>query len=83
MRTADPPRAHCPGYIYFLPTAFDQQPKDYDCPQCQAPKSRFAEYDAETGRTKGGGGGVPAIVSTIGIAGLVGTVALIVAGLNV
>jgi rubredoxin len=30
------------GYIYYLPTDFDDQPKDYECPQCAAPKSRFA-----------------------------------------
>jgi len=69
------------GYVYFLPTGFTDQPSTYECPQCNAPKSRFAEYDAETGKTKGGGG-VPALVSTIGIVGLVGTIGLIVAGLN-
>lgn len=32
------------------------QPDTYLCPQCQAPKKRFAGYDPETGRTLGGGG---------------------------
>ena len=70
------------GYIYFLPTSFDDQPKAYECPQCLAPKSRFAEYDAVTGKTKGSNA-APAIVTTIGVIGLVGTVALVIGGLSI
>jgi rubrerythrin len=69
------------GFIYFG-NDWKEEASTYECPQCNAPKSRFAEYDAETGKTKGGGG-VPALVSTIGLVGLVGTIGLIVAGLNV
>ncbi|XP_024386075.1 uncharacterized protein [Physcomitrium patens] len=42
------------GYIYTLSKSFDDQPEDWQCPQCQAPKKRFAGYDPETGRTIGG-----------------------------
>lgn len=69
------------GYIYFLPTDFEEQPKDYECPQCAAPKSRFAGYDAETGKTTGSGG-LPQVVGLVGALGAVATVGLIVAGLN-
>lgn len=41
------------GFIYALPTPFDDQPKNYRCPQCQATKSRFSKYDAESGRAIG------------------------------
>jgi len=30
------------------------QPEGFQCPQCQAPKKRFAGYDPVTGRTIGG-----------------------------
>jgi hypothetical protein len=40
------------GYIYFAPTAFEELSSDYECPQCAAPKSRFAQYDAETVRRR-------------------------------
>jgi len=42
------------GYIYTLPTAFEEQPSDYVCPQCIAPKKRFARYDAENDKIIGG-----------------------------
>jgi rubredoxin len=41
------------GWVYALPTAFEEQPKEYRCPQCQATKSRFSRYDVETGRILG------------------------------
>lgn len=41
------------GWIYALPTSFDEQDADYRCPQCQARKSRFAKYDVETGKVIG------------------------------
>lgn len=61
------------GYVYTLPTPFEEQPKSYICPQCNAPKSRFAPYDVETGRAKGGGLSTPiiTIVSTVlGLGGM-------------
>lgn len=42
------------GYIYTLSKPFDEQPEGFQCPQCQAPKKRFAGYDPVTGRTIGG-----------------------------
>ena len=60
------------GYIYTLPVAFEEQPKSYICPQCNAPKSRFAPYDVETGRAKGGGLSTPLITVASTVAGLAG-----------
>jgi hypothetical protein len=57
-------------------------PGSYECPQCAAPKSRFAGYDPETGKTTGGGGGAPQIVTIVGAIGLVGIIALIAVGLQ-
>ncbi|KAJ8554200.1 hypothetical protein K7X08_024878 [Anisodus acutangulus] len=69
------------GYIYTLPTSFDEQPEDYACPQCRAPKKRFARYDVNTGRATGGG--LPPIGVIIGlIAGIGGVGALLVYGLQ-
>lgn len=64
-----------------MPTPFEEQPTDYECPQCQAPKSRFAEYDAETGATKGGGGN-PALVTAAGALGLGLVIGLVIVGLQ-
>ena len=62
---------------------FDELPGSYECPQCAAPKSRFAGYDAETGRTTGkGASGAPQIVNIVGAIGLVGIIALVVVGLQ-
>ncbi|XP_049349400.1 protein MET1, chloroplastic [Solanum verrucosum] len=69
------------GYIYTLPKSFDEQPEDYACPQCIAPKKRFARYDVNTGRAIGGG--LPPIGVIIGlIAGIGGVGALLVYGLQ-
>ncbi|XP_009621636.1 uncharacterized protein LOC107801289 [Nicotiana tabacum] len=69
------------GYIYTLPKSFDDQPEDYACPQCRAPKKRFAKYDVNTGRAIGGG--LPPIGVIIGlIAGIGGVGALLVYGLQ-
>jgi rubredoxin len=69
------------GFIYFLKTPFEEQPAAYECPQCGAPKSRFAGYDAETGKITSGGG-LPQVVSLVGAIGAVGIIALIVVGLQ-
>ncbi|GBG86627.1 hypothetical protein CBR_g41690 [Chara braunii] len=42
------------GYIYTVTKPFEEQPDSYKCPQCSAPKKRFAKYDAQTGRIEGG-----------------------------
>jgi hypothetical protein len=58
------------------------QPDTYSCPQCQAPKKRFAEYDVNTGRAIGGGG-LPPVGVIIGlVAGLGAVGALLVFGLQ-
>ncbi|KAM7255503.1 hypothetical protein ACFE04_008401 [Oxalis oulophora] len=69
------------GYIYFLPKPFEEQPEDYVCPQCRAPKKRFVRYDPNTGKTIGGG--LPPIGVIIGLlAGIAGVGALLVYGLQ-
>lgn len=69
------------GYIYTLPKPFDEQPEDYACPQCRAPKKRFARYDVNTGKAIGGG--LPPIGVIIGlIVGIGGVGALLVYGLQ-
>lgn len=37
------------GYIYCDPLPFEETDPDYRCPQCQAPKKRFAMFDPNTG----------------------------------
>ncbi|KAG4972824.1 hypothetical protein JHK87_029645 [Glycine soja] len=69
------------GYIYTLQKSFDEQPDTYGCPQCQAPKKRFARYDVNTGKAIGGG--LPPIGVIIGLLAGVGAVgALLVYGLQ-
>ncbi|KAL5182044.1 Rubredoxin-1 [Glycine soja] len=69
------------GYIYTLQKPFDEQPDTYGCPQCQAPKKRFARYDVNTGKAIGGG--LPPIGVIIGLLAGVGAVgALLVYGLQ-
>lgn len=69
------------GFIYTLSKPFEEQPDSYICPQCNAPKKRFAGYDATTGKTIGGG--LPPIGVIIGlIAGIAGVGALLVYGLQ-
>lgn len=41
------------GYIYCDATPFDELPSDYRCPQCNAPKRRFARFDPNTGKMSG------------------------------
>ncbi|XP_011015334.1 PREDICTED: uncharacterized protein LOC105118968, partial [Populus euphratica] len=53
------------GFIYTLQKSFDEQPEAYVCPQCRAPKKRFARYDVNTGRAVGGG--LPPIGVIIGL----------------
>eukprot|EP00667_Euglena_gracilis_P014216 EG_transcript_14703 len=67
------------GWIYALPTAFDDQPKDYRCPQCQATKSRFAKYNVETGKIVGGGlpqGIVAGVLGGVALVAVLGYIAL-------
>lgn len=51
------------------------------CPQCRAPKKRFARYDVNTGKPIGGG--LPPIGVIVGLVAGVGAVgALLVYGLQ-
>lgn len=57
------------------------QPDGYVCPQCRAPKKRFARYDVSTGKAVGGN--LPPIGVIIGLLAGVGAVgALLVYGLQ-
>ena len=38
------------GYIYANKVPFAELGGSYVCPQCNAPKKRFAKYDADTGK---------------------------------
>lgn len=69
------------GFIYYLPAPFEEQPVGYECPQCGAPKSRFAQYDAETGKTKGSTDN-PVLVTIAGALGLGLAIGLVVVGLK-
>ncbi|NP_001183375.1 uncharacterized LOC100501788 [Zea mays] len=69
------------GYIYFLPKPFDEQPDDYGCPQCNAPKKRFARYDAATGKAIGGALPPIAVIVSL-VIGIAGVGALLVYGLQ-
>eukprot|EP00891_Asterochloris_glomerata_P008449 jgi/Astpho2/8449/Aster-07634 len=41
------------GYVYAQKTPFEALSSNYVCPQCNAPKKRFAGYDADTGKITG------------------------------
>lgn len=69
------------GYIYTLSKPFDEQPDTFICPQCQASKKRFAQYDVNTGKAIGGG--LPPIGVLLGLVVGVGAVgALLLYGLQ-
>ncbi|KAG6579648.1 Protein MET1, chloroplastic, partial [Cucurbita argyrosperma subsp. sororia] len=69
------------GYIYTLSKPFEEQPEGYACPQCVAPKKRFARYDVNTGKAIGGG--LPPIGVIAGlVAGVAAVGALLVYGLQ-
>ena len=60
------------GFVYTLPTPFGEQGRDYVCPQCNAPRSRFARYDVETGKAIGGSKAplITTVSTVIGLAGI-------------
>lgn len=68
------------GYIYTLTKAFEEQGEEYTCPQCRAPKKRFARYDAEKGKAVGGGLPVGVIAGLV--VGAAGAAALVIYGLQ-
>lgn len=69
------------GYIYCDPTPFEEVDPDYRCPQCKAPKKRFAKFDAETGKTIGGTSADLANLLTV-VLGLAGVGVLAYLGLS-
>lgn len=68
------------GYIYADEIPFSQLPADYSCPQCNAPKRRFAGFDPNTGKMQGGGQDLATIATVVG--GLVGVAVLGYLGLS-
>ncbi|KAL0928158.1 hypothetical protein M5K25_000026 [Dendrobium thyrsiflorum] len=69
------------GFIYTLSKPFDEQPDSYVCPQCRAPKKRFARYDVNSGKPIGGG--LPPVGVIFGLVlGIGGVAALLVYGLQ-
>ncbi|EPS72504.1 hypothetical protein M569_02255, partial [Genlisea aurea] len=65
------------GYIYTLQKPFEDLDDEYTCPQCRAPKKRFARYDVKTGKAVGGG--LPPIGVIVGLlAGVGGVGALLI-----
>lgn len=69
------------GYIYTLTKPFDDQPEGFKCPQCAAPKKRFAEYDPETGRALGGNAAPLTVILGI-VVGVAAVGALVFYGLQ-
>lgn len=68
------------GYVYCETTPFASLPSDYACPQCNAPKRRFAAFDPNTGKMSGGGADAGTIATVVG--GLIGVGVLGYLGLN-
>eukprot|EP00262_Sarcandra_glabra_P015738 TRINITY_DN491_c0_g1_i1.p1 TRINITY_DN491_c0_g1~~TRINITY_DN491_c0_g1_i1.p1 ORF type:complete len:310 (-),score=48.32 TRINITY_DN491_c0_g1_i1:307-1122(-) len=69
------------GFIYTLQKPFEEQPDEYGCPQCSAPKKRFVRYNVATGKPIGGG--LPPIGVIVGLVAGIGAVgALLVYGLQ-
>ncbi|KAI8464546.1 MAG: hypothetical protein J3K34DRAFT_380314 [Monoraphidium minutum] len=69
------------GYIYCESTPFEDQPEDYRCEQCNAPKRRFVKYDVETGKKQGVAEGTTGTIATV-IGGLAGLGVMLYIGLN-
>jgi len=68
----------CSKYLHDL---LRFQPDTYACPQCRAPKKRFARYDVKTGKAIGGT--LPPVGVIIGLVAGIGAVgALLVYGLQ-
>jgi rubredoxin len=59
------------GWIYCEETPFSQQPKGFICPQCNAPKKRFAEFDVNSSKIYGVEGAQLGTILTV-IGGLIG-----------
>lgn len=70
------------GYVYCQRKAFEEVASSYRCPQCQAPKKRFVEYDVASGKPKSSIGLLSGpLVPVLG--GLAGILALFYLGLKI
>ncbi|EFN51196.1 hypothetical protein CHLNCDRAFT_141372 [Chlorella variabilis] len=69
------------GYIYCDETPFEATPTDYRCPQCNAPKRRFARFNVETGKIQSGDTTDIGTIATV-VGGLVGVAILGYLGLS-
>jgi rubredoxin len=60
------------GYIYCDAKPFEETDPNYQCPQCRAPKKRFARYNPKTGKKVGGTSqDLPTLLTvTLGLAGV-------------
>ena len=56
-------------------TPFEEQPDNFRCEQCNAPKRRFVKYDRKTGKGKGSAEGSLATLATV-VGGIVGIAVL-------
>merc|ERR1719335_1309219 len=63
------------GWIYCDKTPFPQQPNDFVCPQCNAPKKRFAKFDVASGKIYGPEGAQIGTIFTV-VGGLLGLAVL-------
>merc|ERR1712066_344893 len=63
------------GWIYCEKISFDQQSTDFICPQCNAPKKRFARFDVNSGKIYGAGGAQLGTAVTV-VGGLIGLLIL-------
>lgn len=70
------------GWIYTQKTPFAEQDADFRCPQCKAPKKRFAKYDPIKDKQVGGTEGTAATAATV-ILGLAGIATLAFLGLKI
>eukprot|EP00887_Chlorella_sp_A99_P000441 scaffold17.g441.t1 len=70
------------GYIYCDETPWERLPKDYVCPQCNAPRRRFARFNVETGKVAAGAGGMDAGTLATVVGGLLGVALLGYLGLS-
>jgi rubredoxin len=53
------------GWIYCEKTPFDKQTREFACPQCKAPKKRFARFDAKSNKIYGAEGAQLGTILTV------------------
>eukprot|EP00246_Nothoceros_aenigmaticus_P015034 TRINITY_DN603_c0_g1_i1.p1 TRINITY_DN603_c0_g1~~TRINITY_DN603_c0_g1_i1.p1 ORF type:complete len:274 (+),score=27.72 TRINITY_DN603_c0_g1_i1:27-848(+) len=65
------------GYIYTLSKLFEDQSDEFECPQCSAPKKRFAPFDPVSGTAQGGSTPVSVLLGVVAGAIAVGALAYV------